>query len=118
MKITFDAQVLARVANWTDADLILDFDQTIGENGRPVEGCSIGTNYRLIAIDKGTVPDVFDVIIDSNFAPLHFKAYGRVFLTKDMTLTENPDKRVQLKESGEVIDSNVQVLDFRTQPKA
>ena len=48
MKITFDEQILTRLSNWSDADLVLDFDNTLGETGRPVEGCSIGTNYRLI----------------------------------------------------------------------
>lgn len=113
MKITFDEQVLARLTDWSDADIVLDFDNTIGETGRPVEGCSIGTNYRLIAIDKGTVPDIFDVVIASNFTPLHFKKYGEMFLENDMTITENTDKRVQLKASGEVIDSNVQILNYR-----
>ncbi|GFH40329.1 iron-sulfur cluster biosynthesis family protein [Pseudolactococcus insecticola] len=113
MKITFDDKILAKVADFSDADLVLDFDNTIGENGRPVEGCSIGTNYRLIAINKGTVPESFDTVIDSNFAPLHFKKYGQMFLTKDMTLSEDSVRRVQLKESGEVIDSNVQILDYR-----
>ena len=107
MKITFDEQVLARLSNWSNADVVLDFDNTLGETGRPVEGCSIGTNYRLIAIDKGTVPEVFDIIIDSNLAPLHFKKYG------GMTITENTDKRIQFKAAGEIIDSNVQVLDYR-----
>lgn len=114
MKITFDDNVLKKVASWSDADIVLDFDNTIGENGRALEGCSIGTNYRLIAIDKGTVPEIFDVIIESNFAPLHFKKYGEMFLKHDMTLTEDAVKRVQLMESGEVIDSNVQVLDYRS----
>ncbi|GHU35994.1 hypothetical protein FACS1894193_12980 [Bacilli bacterium] len=113
MKITFDEQILARLADWSNADLVLDFDNTLGETGRPVEGCSIGTNYRLIAIAKGTVPDVFDITIDSNFAPLHFKKYGEMFLENGMTITENTDKRVQLKAAGEVIDSNVQILDYR-----
>ena len=113
MKITFDEQVLARLTDWSDADIVLDFDNTIGETGRPVEGCSIGTNYRLIAIDKGTVPDIFDVVIASNFAPKKKKKYGEMFLENDMTITENTDKRVQLKASGEVIDSNVQILDYR-----
>lgn len=113
MKITFDEQVLARLVDWSDADVVLDFDNTLGETGRPVEGCSIGTNYRLIAIDKGTVPEVFDVIIDSNLAPLHFKKYGEMFLENGMTITENTDKRVQLKAAGEVIDSNVQILNYR-----
>jgi uncharacterized protein YqkB len=36
-----------------------------------------------------------------------------MFLENDMTITENTDKRVQLKASGEVIDSNVQILDYR-----
>ena len=113
MKITFDEQVLARLTDWSDADIVLDFDNTIGETGRPVEGCSIGTNYRLIAIDKGTVPDIFDVVIASNFTHQHFKKYDEMFLKNDMTITENTDKRVQLKASGEVIDSNVQMTDHR-----
>jgi uncharacterized protein YqkB len=113
MKITLDENVLKLVANWSDADVVLDFDNTIGKTERAVEGCAIGTNYRLIAIDKGTVPEVFDVIVESNFAPLHFKKYGEVFLKNDLTLTQDTSKRLQLKESGEIIDSNVQILDLR-----
>ena len=45
MKITFDEQILTRLSNWSDADLVLDFDNTLGETGRPVEGCSIGKTH-------------------------------------------------------------------------
>ena len=31
-----------------------------------------------------------------------------------MTLTQNADFRVQLKDAGSLIDSNVQVLDLRS----
>ncbi|GFH42781.1 hypothetical protein Hs30E_13320 [Lactococcus hodotermopsidis] len=113
MKMTFDNKILKKVASWTGADIVLDFDNTIGENGRPVEGCSIGTKFRLIAIDKGTVPEEFDVIIDSNFVPLHFKKYGEMFLKNEMTLSEDELKRAQLRENGEIIDSNVVLLDLR-----
>ena len=113
MKLTLDDAVLSRLSHWTTADVVLDYDQTIGETGRPVDGCAIGTRFRLIAIDKGTLPPQFDVVIDSNLAPIYFKKDGELFLTKDMTLTQNADFRVQLKDAGSLIDSNVQVLHLR-----
>ena len=114
MKLTLDDAVLNRLSHWTTADVVLDYDQTIGETGRPVDGCAIGTRFSLIAIDKDTLPPQFDVVIDSNLAPIYFKKDGELFLTKDMTLTQNTDFRVQLKDAGSLIDSNVQVLDLRT----
>ena len=65
MKLTLDDAVLSRLSHWTTADVVLDYDQTIGETGRPVDGCAIGTRFRLIAIDKGTLPPQFDVVIRS-----------------------------------------------------
>lgn len=114
MKLTLDNAVLARLSDWTDADIVLDYDQTISENGRPVDGCAIGTRYRLIAIDKGTVPSIFAVTIDSDLSPIYFKKDGLMFLSKDMTLTQTSDFRIQLKDTGALIDSNVQILDLRT----
>lgn len=114
MKLTVDEAVLNRLKDWEKADIVLDYDQTLGENGRPVDGCAIGTRFRLVAIDQNSVPDIFAVIIDSNLGPIYFKKDGEMFLTKDMTLTQAADFRIQLKDAGALIDSNVQIVDLRT----
>lgn len=114
MKLIFDEAVLNRLKDWETADIVLDYDQTLGENGRPVDGCAIGTRFRLVAIDHDSVPDIFSVTIDSNLGPIYLKKDGEMFLTKDMILTQATDFRIQLKDTGALIDSNVQIVDLRT----
>lgn len=115
MKIEFDNAVLAKLAEYSNADLVLDLDNTFSAKGQPVDSCTIGSRFRLIAIDKDSIPDTFDVTIETNFAPIHLKKYGQVFLEKEMTLDQSPDKRYQLKSHGELMDSNVEILDYRTE---
>lgn len=114
MKLKLDKSLMARLSDWAKADIVLDYDQSIGENLGPVDGCAIGTRFRLVAIDQNTVPKLFSVIIDSDLGPVYFKKDGETFLTKDMTLTQAPDFRVELKDDGALIDSNVKVVDLRT----
>lgn len=114
MKLKIDKTIITRLSDWTKADIVLDYDQSIGENLGPVDGCAIGTRFRLVAIDQNTVPDIFSVMIDSDLGPIYFKKDGEMFLTKDMTLSQAPDFRVELKDAGALIDSNVKVVDLRT----
>lgn len=114
MKLELDKALMARLSNWATADIVLDYDKSIGTNTGPVDGCAIGTRFRLVAIDPNTIPDIFSVIIDSNLGPIYFKKDGELFLTKDMTLTQAPDFRVELKDAGALIDSNIQIIDLRT----
>lgn len=47
-------------------DLVFDFDHTLSEKNTEVDTCAGGiSRYRLVAVEKGHVPEEFDATIKS-----------------------------------------------------
>ncbi|RZI48318.1 iron-sulfur cluster biosynthesis family protein [Lactococcus kimchii] len=115
MKITFDEKTAEKIKAFGDVDLVFDFDHSLSEKLEAVDACAGGiSRYRIVAVDKGTVPDVFDATIDSEFGPIYYKAYGTYFFQDEMSTVINPSYNlIELRSTAELLSSNLLIVDFR-----
>lgn len=78
MKIIFDKTVSEKLAKFGNADFVLDFDHELSEKNEAIDACAGGiSRYRILAIDKGKLPEAFDAHMDSEFGPVYFKKWGK-----------------------------------------
>jgi uncharacterized protein YqkB len=115
MKITFDERTAGQIKAWGDVDLVFDFDHTLSEKLEAVDACAGGiSRYRLMAVEKGSVPEIFDAHIDSEFGPIYYKGFGSYFFHDEMTTRVNPSYNlIELKSPAELLSSNLLLVDFR-----
>ena len=73
MKITFDEQVLARLADWSDADIVLDFDNTIDKKSLAIMDKfltdKLGLTNGDYVVITGSVPEL--LVGGTNFIKVH-----------------------------------------------
>lgn len=116
MKIIFDENVSEKLAKFEDTDLVLDFDHELSEKHEAVDACAGGiSRYRILAIDKGKLPEVFDAHLDSDFGPVYFKKWGEMFWNgQDLhAKVEGSYNLIALKTDGEYLSHNLLVVDYR-----
>jgi len=110
MKITFDEKTANKIKAFGDVDLVFDFDHTLSEVNTEVDACAGGiSRYRIVAVEKGNVPEVFDASIDSEFGPIYYKGYTKI----------NPSYNlIELRSKAELLSPNLLIVDFRGKQKA
>ena len=115
MKFTFDETVENKLKAFDNADLVLDFDHTLSESLEEVDSCAGGiSRYRIVAVDKGAVPADFDAEIESEFGPVYYKGWGKIFFSEDLTArVEGSYNLISLKTPGETLSDNLLIVDFR-----
>ena len=117
MKITFDEKTASKIKTFADegAVLVFDFDHTISEKNVAVDSCAGGiSRYRIVAIDPGTLPDLFDGQIESEFGPLYYKTYGGYFFHETMdTRINTAYNLIELHSPAETLSQNLLIVDFR-----
>ncbi len=115
MKIKFDELTANKIKDWGDVDLVFDFDHTLSETRTSVDACAGGiSRYRIVAVNKGTVPEIFDASMDSQFGPIFYKKYGSYFFHEEMSTEMDPTYHlIQLKSPAELLSPNLLLVDFR-----
>ncbi|MBL3715365.1 iron-sulfur cluster biosynthesis family protein [Lactococcus muris] len=116
MKFIFDKEVGERLVKFENADFVLDFDHELSEKNESVDACAGGiSRYRLLAIDKGKLPEVFDAHLDSEFGPIYFKKWGEMFWgSQDLyAKVEGSYNLIALKTEGEYLSHNLLIVDYR-----
>ena len=79
MKIILDKTVSEKLAKFDNADFVLDFDHELSEKNEAIDACAGGiSRYRILAIDKGKLPEAFDAHMDSEFGLFISKNGGNV----------------------------------------
>ena len=114
MKITFDETVKNRLAELTKsqaADFVLDFDHTLSRQNWGSDCCGV-TRYRIVAVDKGQVPSIFDGIIPSNMGDIYVQNWGRMYLDEAMSIRQN-GVFTEFNGAGGQIAPNMEITDFR-----
>lgn len=114
MNITFDDAVRDRLLllkGSHEADLVLDFDHTLSRENIGQDCCGI-TRYRIVLVEKGSVPEVFNASISSNFGSVYFKEWGQMYLDDEMNIRFN-GPLIEIMGRGELIAPNIEIVDFR-----
>ena len=113
MKFTADETVTKRMQALSPAKFVLDFDHTLSEDLEAIDSCAGGiSRYRIVAVDD--VPDVFDAHMDSDFGPIYYKGWGKIFFHEDLTArVEGSFNLMILKTPGEYLSNNLLVVDFK-----
>ena len=119
MKITFDEKTAAKIKALGDVDLVFDFDHTLSEVNTEVDACAGGiSRYRIVAGEKGNVPEEFDASIDSEFGPIYYKGYGSYFFQDEMSTKINTSYNlIELRSTAELLSPNLLIVDFRENKK-
>ncbi|QPS71995.1 iron-sulfur cluster biosynthesis family protein [Lactococcus garvieae] len=116
MKITFDENVTQRLmAMISDkpADFVLDFDHTLS-NETILSSCCGITRYRIVAVDKGGVPSVFDGKISSPLGDIYCKAWGKMYFDQNMQVRVTPNHLIEIMGDGEKIAPHIEIVDYRS----
>ena len=118
MNIKFDETVTSRIIALTaekPADFVFDYDDSMND-AISADACAIVTRLKLIAVDKGQVPDLFDGIIESPLGDLHVKEWGKRFLDENMNMrmTESGNGLIEIMGDGGILSSNAEIADYRT----
>lgn len=116
MKIIFDKTVSEKLAKFDNADFVLDFDHELSEKNEAIDACAGGiSRYRILAIDKGKLPEAFDAHMDSEFGPVYFKKWGEMFWNaQDLhAKVEGSYNLIALKTDGEYLSHNLLIVDYR-----
>ena len=115
LKFTFDEEVASRMKAFGPTNFVLDFDHELSEKNEAVDACAGGiSRYRIVAVDKGKVPEVFDGEIESVFGTIYYKGWGSVFFHEDLRAqVEGSYGLISLKTPGEYLSYNLLIVDFR-----
>ncbi|BAL61484.1 iron-sulfur cluster biosynthesis family protein [Melissococcus plutonius] len=93
---------------------ILDLDDGVGEFSS-VGNCSLGTNFRLLLLDKNQNRQSFNAKLDSDIGEIYIKDYSKKYLDEEMLLMINPRlQSLQLSGPSGVLNSNLPIVDLRT----
>lgn len=114
MKITFDDAIKQRLSALTEnqpADFVLDFDHTLSRENWGSDCCGV-TRYRIVLVEKGQVPAIFDGTIESNFGPIFVQNWGRMYLDEDMSIRLS-GPFIEFNGAGGQIAPNMEIADFR-----
>lgn len=115
MKITFDdtvAQRLLTMIKTEAADFVLDFDHTLSKETIASTCCGI-TRYRIVAVDKGEVPAIFDGKIESPLGFFYCKAWGMMYFDENMQVRITSNHLIEIMGDGEKIAPHIEIVDYR-----
>lgn len=116
MKITFDDTITRRLSAMIEdkpADFVLDFDHTLSDETVASTCCGI-TRYRIVAVNKGQVPAVFDGRIDSPLGDFYCKAWGMMYFDENMYVRMTPNHLIEIMGDGEKIAPHIEIVDYRS----
>lgn len=119
MKIKFDTAIAEKLGGLLadqSANLVLDFDHTLSRENNGLDCCGI-SRYRLVLIDKETLPDVFDMEIESSFGPIYFKKWASFYLEENMTIRQK-NNLIEFLGDGGQIAPHMEIVDFRNKKLA
>ena len=92
---------------------MLDFDHTLSRENWGSDCCGV-TRYRLVAVDKGQVPAIFDGKITSNFGDIYVQSWGEMYLDTEMKIRQ-AGPFIEFIGNGGQIAPNMEIADFRGQ---
>jgi len=110
MKITIDKEIQDRLATFSEAKLVLDFDHSLSQENVGTDCCGV-TRYRLVAVDK--VPAAFDEQIPSNVGPIYYQSWGNMYLDQNMYIRPAVGRLIQLTSDSGQIEANMEIVDYR-----
>ena len=119
MKIKFDEKTAEKIKKLGEVDLVFDFDHTLSEKNTAVDTCAGGiSRYRIVAVEKGNIPDEFDAMIESEFGPIYYKGYGAYFFQDEMyTVFNSSYNLIELRSTAERLSANLLIADFSGKKK-
>jgi uncharacterized protein YqkB len=120
MKIIFDDEMKSRVTKKFNektphGKLLLDFDDGVGPLSK-FGSCSINVHFRLLFVDDDVDTSIYDMEIENNLGiPLTMKGYSEIYFGADSAkmVFEKSYALHVLKTDNEVLDKNVEFIDFR-----
>ncbi|MDR2834168.1 MAG: hypothetical protein LBV67_10680 [Streptococcaceae bacterium] len=114
MKITFDQAMQDKLGQYGEVDFVLDIDHELTDGkSKMAMSCSGISRYRLIVVDKGVVPDIFDERIDSNLGTVYMKNYGKFYLDEELKIRIENNVFITLLSDGAIFSRNVELVDYR-----
>lgn len=115
MKITFDDNITKHLSELTESktgDFVLDFDHTLSTEMIDSSCCGI-TRYRIVLVDKGAVPAVFDGRIDSPMGEFFCKKWGMMYFDEEMNVRLTANHLIEIMGRGEQIAPHIEIVDYR-----
>lgn len=116
MEMTFDDTITERLTALQvnpPGDLVLDFDHTLSNDLVQSSCCGV-TRYRIVAVDKSKVPDVFDGTIDSPLGKIYCKAWGKMYFDDNMNVRVTNNNLIEIMGDGERIAPHIEIVDYRS----
>ncbi|BAP85651.1 hypothetical protein LOOC260_111120 [Paucilactobacillus hokkaidonensis JCM 18461] len=117
MKLMITEAAKDKLANYLGPDkkMLLSLDDGVG----PFSGvgvCSLDTAFQLILVDKKLpIPD-YNESFETEIGALYYKGYSKEYMNEDMKLDFKSNfQTMPLSGDGEMIDSNVVILDLSKQ---
>ncbi|WP_205272656.1 iron-sulfur cluster biosynthesis family protein [Lactococcus taiwanensis] len=127
MEITFDETVTKRLLGLmgfqdkkdlltkpSAVDFVLDFDHTLSSEQLESTCCGI-TRYRIVAVEKGQVPPIFDGQISSSLGPFYCKKWGMMYFDETMNVRLTANHLIEIMGRGEQIAPHIEIVDYRKQ---
>ena len=125
MEITFDEKINKILLELTGTktseelltkpsavDFVLDFDHTLSNELIDSSCCGI-TRYRIVAVDKGKVPAVFDGRIASPLGQFFCKKWGMMYFDDKMLVRKTENQLIEIMGRGEQIAPHIEIVDAR-----
>lgn len=116
MIITFDEKVSKKIMEMKSdipTEIVLDIDHTLYDGKELIrQDCCGVTRYRIVLINKNTIPPVFDTKIESNIGDVFFQKWALMYLDPQIKIRQN-GTLIEIAGNGELIAPNIELVDFR-----
>ncbi|MFC4652800.1 iron-sulfur cluster biosynthesis family protein [Lactococcus nasutitermitis] len=116
MELKFDETVKNKLTDLTEnkpADFVLDYDYSLSDDVA-ADACAIVDRLRLVALDKGKVPELFDGQISTALGTVYCKEWGKRFLDEDMSMRRTSTGLIEIMGAGGQLSPNAEIVDYRT----
>lgn len=114
MDIKLTTEAINKLKTYTEKGkkLILDLDDGLGRFSGEGD-CALITKFRVIVVDKDEDVSDYAIRLNSVLGDIYYKESASDFLKPGLKLKVNPKTQLLiLKNDHEVIDNNVNIIDF------
>ncbi|CAM3253749.1 hypothetical protein GHI93_12535 [Lactococcus hircilactis] len=111
MKLTSDQKVKEKIAGLKKENdiLVLDYDDSIGDTGRPKDSCAIVSQFRLIVTAKENLTDEFDGTFESDLGKIYCKQSGKIYFDDAMNARSSSNYGFELMGAGSLLTPNLKI---------
>lgn len=94
MKLQFDPQTTTKLKSLMDTNKLLIIDMEDGVGPFTNQLFENGIRYRILVIERDSLPTSFDEVADSNLGPVYFNSSTGIYLDEEMWTTYIPKYQI------------------------